>query len=160
MTTIFRFLPLLALGVWLGAIALSFIVAPGIFALMPTRQQAGAVVGLILARLHLLGYVCAAIYLGVALAQRRAEISSEKYAALLVVAMLLLTLVSQQWITPRLGDLRAQMVSSFGSIDQTPQDHALRRAFGRLHGMSSLLELLVLLCGLAAFYLHYRASPH
>ena len=49
-------------------------------------------------------------------------------------------------------DLRAQMAAEHGSIDQTPPGHLLRVEFGRLHGVSTALELAVLLLGLAALY--------
>jgi hypothetical protein len=69
----------------------------------------------------------------------------------------LLTVVSQHVVTPRIAGLRAQMSSTFGSVDATPQDNLLRAQFGRLHGISTSLELAVLLLGLAALFLTVRS---
>ena len=62
-------------------------------------------------------------------------------AVVLVIVMLLLTVVSQHVISPRVAGLRTQMASTFGSVDSTPQDSPLRSQFGRLHGLSTSLEL-------------------
>ena len=45
------------------------------------------------------------------------------------------------------------MKTQFGSVDATPQDNPLRAAFGRLHGVSTVLELVILLLGLGALFL-------
>ena len=49
MLTVFRFLELLSLGVWVGAaLFVGVLLAPGAFALLPTRELAGSVVGMAL----------------------------------------------------------------------------------------------------------------
>jgi len=154
MTTILRFLEILAIGTWVGAIVfLSFVVAPGAFATLPTRDQAGAVVGMALARLHILGYVAGVI----ALVARRLRMRSVSAligpVGIAIVLMLVLTLVSQQFVSTRMADLRAQMAAAHGSVDATPRDSALRVEFGRLHGVSTAIELAVLLLGLTALFL-------
>jgi hypothetical protein len=108
-----------------------------------------------LGRLHLLGLVAGVIYLAsrVALARSLGAVASA--AALLVMAMLVLTVVSQYGVTPRIASLRAQM----GSVDATPQDSPLRIQFNRLHRVSVQLEVAVLLAGLAAFFLTVRERP-
>ncbi len=156
MTTILRFIQSVSLGIWIGGIVFSFLVAAGVFATLPSREQAGAVVGMALARLHALGYVCAAAFLVASLALERSLASMLRPAALLVIVMLTLTLASQFIITPRLADLRARMTAEHGSIDATPRDNPLRASFGKLHGVSSALELLVLLLGLAALFFTVR----
>ena len=159
MATILRFVQVLALGAWTGSILfLSLIVAPGAFALLPTRELAGSVVGMALARLHFLGYAAGALYLGASLVQTRSASALARPAVVLVIAMLLLTFISQHALTPRIAGLRAQMASDFGSVDSTPKDHPLRAQFGRLHGISTLLELAVLLLGLAALFVTVRSE--
>jgi uncharacterized membrane protein len=153
MATILRFLQVFALGTWTGGILfLSLIVAPGAFAMLPTRELAGSLVGMALTRLHLLGYVCAGIFLVAECIEARGISALSRGTSVLVIAMLLLTIISQQAVTPRIASLRAEMSAAHGSIDATPQNDPLRAQFGKLHGISTLLELLVLLLGLAALF--------
>lgn len=156
MSTILRFLEFLSLGTWVGSILfLSFVVAPGALATLGSRELAGAMVGMALARLHMLGLMAGVVYLlsRVALAKSLSALASA--AALLVVAMLALTLVSQHAVSPRMAQLRIEM----GSVDATPHDHPLRAEFHRLHRVSVQLEVVVLLAGLAALYLTACESP-
>ena len=156
MSTILRFLEFLSLGTWVGSILfLSFVVAPGAFATLGSRELAGAMVDMALARLHMLGLMAGFLYLlsRVALAKSLSALASRP--ALLVVAMLALTLVSQYAVSPRMAQLRAEM----GSVDAVPREHPPRVEFHRLHRVSVLLEVVVLLAGLAALYLTARELP-
>jgi len=157
MTTILRFLEILALGTWVGAIVfLSFVVAPGAFATLATREQAGALVGMVLARLHLLGYLAGVVALAARGSRMRSASALIGPVGIAIILMLVLTLVSQQFISARMADLRAQMTAAHGSIDATPRGSALRVAFGRLHGASTAVELAVLLLGLSALFFAVR----
>ena len=153
MSTILRFFEFLSLGTWVGSILyLSFVVAPGAFATLGSRDLAGAVVGMALGRLHLLGLLAGALYLASRVALARSLSALGSAAALLVVLMLLLTLISQYGVSPRLAALRVEM----GSVDATPQDNPLRVQFNRLHRASVQLEVAVLLAGLVALFLTVR----
>ena len=156
MVNLLRYLQLLALGVWLGAMVLfSFMVAPALFANLPTRHLAGTIVSVVLRQLHALGLVAGVIYLVAAVLLSRLEPSSGGLLTLrngLVVLMLVLTVCSQFVISPRMVALRAEMVS----IDQTPADHPLRVAFNRYHRYSVWLMTATLLAGLVAFYFTVR----
>ncbi len=157
MATILRFIQVFSLGTWTGSILfLIWIVAPGAFATLPARELAGSLVGMALTRLHFLGYAAGALFLGASFIEARNASALARPAALLVIVMLLLTVVSQHAITPRIASLRAQMSAEHGSLDATPKDHPLRAQFGKLHGLSTLLELAVLLLGLAALFLTLR----
>jgi len=68
--------------------------------------------------------------------------------------MILLTVVSQQAVSPKMAALRVQM----GSIQATAEDSPLLAEFGRLHRVSASLEGAVLLAGFAALYLMVRES--
>lgn len=157
MLTAARFLELLALGLWLGGMVFfAFIFAPAAFAALPTREQAGNLVGLLLPRLYLLGTLCAAAYLVGLLWEQRltgAGLRSLLLPVALVVVALLIILYSHYGLGERLAALRAEMTSTFGSVDATPRDHALRVAFGRLHGLSTLLLLTVQILVLALMFL-------
>ena len=160
MATILRFLQSIALVTWVGGIFfLGAIAAPAAFATLSSRGDAGAVVGHMLGKLHLMGYAAGAIFLIATMALAKSPAALLKPAALLVIAMLLLTVVNQHGINPRLADLRVQMSSEFGSVDQTPQGNPLRAQFGKLHGVSTLIELGVLLLGVAAIFFTVKSLP-
>ncbi len=56
MPTVLRSIEFLCLGLWLGSdVFLSFVVAPGAFRVLGSRDAAGALVGFALGRMHLLG---------------------------------------------------------------------------------------------------------
>ncbi|HMD06195.1 MAG TPA: DUF4149 domain-containing protein [Candidatus Acidoferrum sp.] len=154
MTAILRTIEFLALSVWLGTdVFLSFVVAPGAFrVLAPNRDQAGAIVGFSLTRMHLGGIALGIVFLLVRLARTRALASFVTPAALCVVLMMALTAISQYTVSAKMAVLRMQM----GSIQATGADSPLLAEFGRLHTISVSLESGVLLAGIAAMYLMVR----
>jgi uncharacterized membrane protein len=153
MTNILRFVQVFALGTWLGSIIyLSFVVAPSVFGTLANRDQAGAVVGLVLGRLHHHGVIAAVIYLVAGLGLGRSFKALVQPAGLCVIVMVLLTVASQRLVTPRMAALRTEMVS----VDATPRDNPLRLEFDRLHRTSVQLEVATLLIGIAALHLTVR----
>jgi uncharacterized membrane protein len=153
-TSILRTIEFLALSVWLGSdMFLSFVVAPGAFrVLAPNRDQAGAIVGFALTRMHLVGIALGIVFLLVRLAQTRTFASFVTPAALSVVLMIALTAISQYTVSAKMAALRVQM----GSIQATGADSPLLAEFSRLHTVSVSLESGVLLAGIAAMYLMVR----
>src|ERR1700733_11402374 len=153
MNSVLRFLQVFGLGTWVGAIIyLSFVVAPGAFGILQSRDQAGLMVGDSLARLHYLGMIAAVLYVLTGLALGPSLKTFLQPAMLGVVLMFLLTVVSQTQVTPRLAELRTEMVS----VDATPKDNGLRLEFDRLHKTSVRIEVAVLLIGVAALFLTLR----
>ena len=153
MSSVLRFVQVFALGTWLGAIIyLSFVVAPGAFATLGSRDQAGAFVGMALGRLHHLGVIAAVMFLVAALALSPTLKMLAQPAVILVILMAALTAFSQHRVTPRMAELRRQMVS----VDATPRDNPLRVEFDRLHQWSVRIEGSVLLLGIAALFLTVR----
>ena len=64
MGTLFRFLQFFSLGTWIGSILFfAAIVAPAAFTVLSNTDQAGAIVGLALGRLHLLGLTAGVLFL-------------------------------------------------------------------------------------------------
>jgi hypothetical protein len=154
MTSILRTFEFLALGLWLGSdVFLSFVVAPGAFrVLAPNRDQAGAIVGFSLTRMHLGGMALGALFLLVRLIRSRNFSSFLTPAALCVVLMITLTAISQYTVSAKMAVLRVQM----GSIQATAADSPLLAEFSRLHRISVSLESGVLLACMAAMYLTVR----
>jgi uncharacterized membrane protein len=150
-----RAIEFLGLSIWLGSdIFLSFVVAPGAFAVLASRDQAGAIVGYSLTRMHSMGIVCGALILLFRLVRTRSVGSLAAPAALCVVLMILLTLVSQVAVSPKMAALRVEM----GSIQATAEGSPLLAEFARLHRVSVGLESGVLLAGVAAIFLMVREA--
>jgi len=153
MSTMLRTIEFLGLSLWLGSdVFLSFVVAPGAFSLLGSRDQAGAMVGFALGRMHFIGVVCGIVILVARLLRARTFASLVAPAALCVVLMIALTVVSQHAVSPKMAALRTQM----GSVQATAADNPLRVEFDRLHHRSVMLESGVLLAGFAAMYLLVR----
>lgn len=145
----------LTISLWLGADAfLSFVVAPGAFALLGNRDAAGMLVGFSLARLHFAGIFLGLIFLVARLARTRDFASFTTAAALTVVLMVLLTALSQFTVSNRMESLKRQMVS----VQNTPENDPLRVEFNRLHHVSVAYETGVLILGFAAMVLLVRES--
>jgi hypothetical protein len=154
MTSFLRTIEFLALSVWLGSdVFLSFVVAPGAFrVLAPNRDQAGAIVGFSLTRMHLGGIALGIVFLLVRLVRTRSFASFVTPAAICVALMIALTVISQYTVSAKMAALRVQM----GSIQATAADNPLLAEFGRLHGISVSLESGVLLAGIAVMYFLVR----
>jgi uncharacterized membrane protein len=153
MNSVLKFVQVFALGTWIGSIMyLSFIVAPGAFATLKDREQAGAMVGYSLSRLHLVGMIVGLLYLVAAFVLVRAVKDLVNPAILGVALMIALTAFSQTKITSRMHGLRVQMVS----VDATPKDNPLRVEFDHLHEWSVRLEVAVLLIGIASLFFTVR----
>jgi hypothetical protein len=150
MTNLLRTLEFLGLGLWLGSdVFLSFVVAPGAFRILASRDSAGAMVGYGLWWMHMIGVVCGIVILVARLLRTRTFASLATPTVLCVALMILLTVVSQHAVSPKMAALRVQM----GSIQAAAADNPLLVEFGKWHRVSVSLESGVLLAGLAAIYL-------
>jgi uncharacterized membrane protein len=155
MSAALRTIEFLCLGIWIGGICLlSFVVAPGAFGILGSRDMAGLMVGFTLGRLHLIGIGAGVVYLVAHFLYASSSPNLARLAVIAVVLMLVLTICSQFFVITRLADLRQQM----GSVERTSADSPLRVNFDKLHQVSVWLESAVLLLGLAAVYLTVRSS--
>jgi uncharacterized membrane protein len=151
-----RALMLLCLIVWIGGIIFfAFVLAPTVFSVLPTHELAGNVVNPSLSKLHWMGLASGVVFLICSLFYNRARYAQFRLfsvAHLLVVIMLILTLISQYSITPRMSALRSEM----GVIDNVPASDARRIEFNRLHVSSTRLEGGVFVLGLVLVALTSR----
>ena len=153
MSSLLRAIEFLSLSLWLGSdVFLSFVVAPGAFRILSTRDQAGAMVGYALGAMHIGGVICGLVLVLARIARTKTFASLLTPAALCVLAMIALTAISQFTVSPKMAALRAQM----GSIQAAAADSPLLLEFERLHRISVSLESGVLLAGIAAMYLMVR----
>src|ERR1700722_15204537 len=98
--SICRFLRVFALGTWVGAIIFFVVgVAPVAFAVLGSRDDAGALVRVSLGRLHTLGLICAVVFVVASLAAAGsvsgAVSALARPAVLGVILMAALTFTSQ-----------------------------------------------------------------
>lgn len=151
-----RFLMLLALAVWIGALIFFPVVAVISFSVLPSPHLAGVVVRNSLTALHWMGLTAGGLFLACSLLESR--LMRGRWAALrathlLVLIMLALTAISQFKIIPRMDALRL----SAGDIASLPASEALRAEFDSLHAWSTRIEGTVLVLGLVVLYLTTRA---
>jgi uncharacterized membrane protein len=144
---------LLSLIVWLGGlIFFSFVLAPTVFTVLPTRHLAGSVVSPSLGKLHWMGLVSGIVFLASSMLHARLSTGSAHPLAarhFLLFIMLALTVISQFVISPRMAALR----NSMGVIDDVSMTDPARIQFNALHVWSTRLEGGVFLLGLIVVYL-------
>ena len=149
---------LIALVVWLGGIIFfSFVVAPTVFApgILPSRDLAGNVVNRSLGILNIVGLVCGVVFLTASLAYGQlVQHSLRPFAAIhiLIVVMIILTIVAQFGVAPKMAALRTDM----GVIDNIPQDDVRRVEFNSLHRWSTRLGGSIFFLGLGVLFLTAR----
>ncbi|MHB1311643.1 MAG: DUF4149 domain-containing protein [Gemmatimonadaceae bacterium] len=134
----------LLVALWLGAALLTVtVVAPGAFAVLPTRAMAGEMVGYVLPVVFYGAIAVPALVLVIDPGARRSGISLFASACSAVAALVALAVVN-----PRIAAIR---VVAAVPIDQLSPDDPRRAMFGLLHAGSvallgaAMLALLVLL---------------
>jgi hypothetical protein len=153
--TFLRFLMLLALAAWLGALLFFPVVAATAFSALPTSHMAGLVVRGSLLKLHAMGLICGAIFLVCSLIQNRVmfgRIQAFAFSHIVILLMLALTAISQYRIIPRMDALRA----SAGEINLLTPGEPTRAQFDALHAWSTRSEGGVLLLGILLLYVTSR----
>jgi uncharacterized membrane protein len=153
-----RYVALLALVVWVGGlIALGAIAAPATFDVIAARQVpegrllAGAVFGEVLRRFFYVSCGAAAVVL-LSLAARRVLGPKPRHAGVragILVLMTAATIYAGVVVAGRIAAIQATLTVAPSSLPATDQR---RIEFGRLHGISSGLQLVPLIGGLALIF--------
>ena len=153
-----RYVALLALVVWVGGlIALGGIAAPATFAVLGAQQiadgrlLAGATFGEILRRFTLVTYATGILLLGTLLVRAILGPRPRRFAWRAAVATLMLAATAYAGIvvTGQIHEVQRTMNVPPSSL---PENDPRRIEFGRLHGLSTSLQLVPLLGGLALIY--------
>jgi hypothetical protein len=153
-----RFVAVLSLVVWVGGLlALGAIAAPSIFAVLAivqpdnSRMLAGALFGDILRRFHMVSYGAGALLLGTLLLRRVLGPAPRRFAwrAGIATVMLGASAYSGLVVASRIAGLQGSIGVAPSSL---PVDDPRRVEFGRLHGLSTALELIPVLGGLALVF--------
>lgn len=140
-----RYLYILALGLWLGGMAVAgLIAAPTIFGVLEAwnpqegRVLAGLVFGGVLARMHPVLYAAAVVMLATLTIRRLLGPRPVAYGvrATIIAVMLGLALASGFGIGPRVEAMQREIG---GSVAALPDTDPRRTSFYQLHGLSNLL---------------------
>ena len=160
MSTLLRFLQLIAMVVWVGGVIFfAFVLAPVAFGTLPTHQLAGSVVGGSLRILHVMGFVCGGVFwLATLVLFRRAPMRVRgryEMELLLASVMLLLTAYLQVNVLPAMEIDRAH---AGGDIESVAETHPARVHFNKFHAISEDVEGGVLLIGIGVLLLMAREN--
>lgn len=135
-TVIYR----LAVSLWLGGAALfTFVLTPMLFR-SESRDTAARIVGLFFPGYFRWGVAC-----GIVALICRVILSGRGMvpAALIIAVMLTLSSLQAFYIEPRAAAIKREIVS----FETTPKDHPLRRQFSKLHRVSAVCNLSVIVGG-------------
>jgi len=149
--TFLRFVLLLCLTIWLGALIFFPVVAQTSFTVLPSTHLAGRVVRNTLIDLHWMGFAAGIIFLGCSVICNRVVLGRFcvfSASHILIVLMLALTAISQFAIIPRMDLLRI----SAGEVSALPTSNPISAQFDSLHAWSTRIEMTVLLLGLIVLY--------
>ena len=148
MSALLRYVLLLTLVLWIGGIVFfSFIASPSIFKVLP-REQAGQVVGDIFPKYHLLGYVSCIIALACLFGLRQLGAQSIRTAMIFLVLMGGIQVTMGTIIGPHVIEARDAVKTTAAG----PEKERLEKQFRGLHGVSMLLNLVLLILGLILLY--------
>lgn len=150
---------LLLSGVWAGAL-LAFAAGAGIvLSTSPSRNAGGEVNRALLDALDVASYVLSGLLLLAVLVLSRDEETPARSRGLLprlVLFGVAVTLASHLFVTPAMSSLRDRMPVD---LELVPKDDPARRAWGRLHGVSSLALLCRVAASLGVFALALPVRP-
>jgi uncharacterized protein DUF4149 len=153
-----RYAGLVALTLWVGGlVVLGAIAAPSIFDVLAARHVAddrivaGAIFGETLRRFHLLSYACGAAVFLTLLARGILGPRPIWFAARLGTAFLMLAATAYSGLVVSRQIARVQSEIG-GAPSSLPAGDIRRITFGRLHAMSTGLELVPVLGGLLLLF--------
>ena len=150
-----RFATVLAIAVWIGGLlALGAVAAPAIFDVVALRQVpdgrmlSGAIFGDVLRRFHLVSYGCGALILVSLVTRAVLGPRPRRFSLRFTVATLMLaaSLYSGIVLSSRIHRVQHEIGVST-SPSSLPANDPRRLEFGRLHGQSTLIQLVPLIGG-------------
>jgi hypothetical protein len=157
-----RYVALLTLVIWVGGLlALGGIAAPSTFDVIGVRQiadgrlLAGAVFGEMLRRFELVSYGAGGLLLLTLITRRVLGPRPHRFAwrAGIAVLMLLASAYAGRVVAARIAQVQREMGVPPSAL---PESDPRRIEFGRLHGLSTSLQLVPLLGGLVLMYWEIR----
>jgi len=143
---------LLLTVIWAGSFwTVGYMVAPTLFAVLPSRETAGMIAGHLFQIEAILGVTVGVLQLALCNVMIRRGASRYRSLRWLVLGMLCCVLVGYFGIQPFMGNLKEKALALGVSVSESP----FRAQFGMLHGVSSAFYLLQ---SLLALVLVWRAG--
>jgi len=130
----------LAVSLWAGGNAIFTLMLTPILFKTESRDVAGRIVGNLFPGYFRWSLVCGIIALVCRLAVRGLDL---KLPLILLIVMLALTSFQAFYVEPRAAELKRQI----GSFETTSKEDPLRKQFSKLHGVSAICNLTVLVGG-------------
>ena len=148
------FAELMLLGMWLGAMCFfSFAVAPSAFAVLPSRNLAGLIVGSTLTKLEWFGLISGILLLILYFIKVKWQGKSGRLSLILLLFMVAATAALRFWISPAMNALRLSMG---GAIDDLSPADPLRVQFNQYHQYSVWLMGTTIIAGVALLFFNVR----
>jgi len=148
----FRFVHLFAFVFWYGTLLyFTLVQAPLLFKNLP-REIFGLVQSKLFPTYYLISYICGTLLvITYHFLHPRGWTSADCAKMTALYLMLLFSLGQGFWIGPQVAKLRVERQAAEEAKDK-PKMEALGREFGKAHGISSLLNLLVIVAGMVYFF--------
>ncbi len=140
--TILNFIYLSSIVIWIGMIFFTtFFAAPSIFKVLP-RETAGEVMGSIFPKYWIVGYVSSLVALGstLAISKTLGFWPGERLTILIIMTML--SFFSGLVIGTKARAIKAKMKVAEGEAKAE-----LRKSFGKVHAVSAVINLTILILG-------------
>ncbi len=137
----------LVLAVWVGGLlSIGYIAAPVLFSSLDSKQLAGQLAGQMFSVMNIVSFICGGLLLATAFILKQCIWFKERRVVVLVV-MLSIVAIASFVLQPLMQELKA------GGLIPGSEE---AKAFGRMHGVSSVLYLTNSLLGI---YLIMMARP-
>jgi hypothetical protein len=155
-----RYAAVLALVFWMGGLlVLGAIAAPAIFDVLGSRSPegrvlAGAVFGETLTRFHTVAYACGALVAASLTIRAVLGPRPRRFAVRVLISIVMIgaTAYSGLVLLPRIDAARASGLTP----STLPESDPRRAEFGRLHGLSTSLQLVPVLGGLVLLFFELK----
>ena len=156
-----RFAAVLGLVIWIGGlVALGAVAAPAIFDVLGAtgtagRSLAGTVFGEAFARFHIVTYFCAVVIVASLVVRAILGPRPRRFALRMIVSAMMVAAAAYTGtvLIPRIQQAQRTLGASPATL---PAADARRVEFARLHGLSSSLQLVPLLGGLALLFFELK----
>jgi len=161
---VLRFATVLAIAIWIGGLlALGTIAAPAIFDVVSLRQVpdgrvlSGAIFGEVLRRFDMVSYGCGALVLATLAVRAVLGPRPRRFSLRAGTAVLMLSasMYSGMVLSNRIASVQ-QAIGAGVAPSSLPAGDPRRVEFGRLHGQSTLVQLVPILGGLLLILFELR----
>ena len=164
-TKVIQLVGALNAAVWLGGtVFFTFIAGPAFFSadlepILP-KPESGIAARYLIGKFAAFQIACASIgVINLFIGWRRSMFDKPKPQALILITIMLLSGVGMLLLTPKMDVLHQIKYAEYFGLQATSEEKEVAaKAFGRLHGISQVGNLLVLICLLLNFVLYWKMA--